>query len=60
MTERMVQIPVNRIVRDRLKEMKKEESYSEYLIKLTKLTEGCSLESQPSDESPPGDSSNVT
>ena len=50
MTERMVQIPVNRIVRDRLKEMKKEESYSEYLIKLTKLTEGHSLQAQPSDE----------
>jgi len=50
MAERLVEIPVLRIVRDKIREMKKEESYSEYLIKLTKLTEGHSCVDQPSDE----------
>jgi len=56
MAERLVEIPVLRIVRDKIKEMKKEESYSEYLIRLTKLSEGRSLQAQPSVESPLGDS----
>ncbi len=34
MSERLVEIPVLRIVRDRLKEMKKENSYSDFLIKM--------------------------
>ena len=50
MTERMVQIPVERYVRDRIKELKIGESYSQYLIKLTKLSKGQDLHSQPSDE----------
>ena len=50
MTERLVEIPVLRIVRDKIREMKKDESYSEYLIRLTKISEGHSLQAQPSDE----------
>jgi len=50
MTERMVQIPVERHVRDRIKELKTVESYSDYLIRLTKIPEGQSLQAQPSDE----------
>jgi len=50
MTERMVQIPVERYVRDRIKELKIGESYSQYLIRLTKLSEGRRLQAQPSDE----------
>jgi len=46
----MVQIPVNRYVRDRIKQLKNYESYSNYLIRLTKLSEGQSLQAQPSDE----------
>ena len=56
----MVQIPVNRIVRDRIKEMKKEESYSEYLIRLTKLSEGQDSNPSPTDEAQREDSNNVT
>jgi len=56
MTERLVEIPVLRIVRDKIKEMKKDESYSDYLIRLTKISESHSLQAQPSDESPLGDS----
>jgi len=56
MTERLVEISVLRIVRDKIREMKKGESYSEYLIRLTKLSEGHSLQAQPSDESLSGDS----
>ena len=50
MTERMVQIPVERYVRDRIKELKIGESYSQYLIRLTKLSESQSMQAQPSDE----------
>jgi len=50
MTERMVQIPVERYVRDRIKELKIGESYSQYLIRLTKLSEGQTLREQPTDE----------
>lgn len=50
MAERLVEIPVLRIVRDKIREMKKGESYSEYLIRLTKISEGQSLQAQPSDE----------
>jgi len=39
MAERLVEIPVLRMVRDKIKEMKKDESYSEYLGRLTKLSE---------------------
>ena len=56
MTERMVQIPVERYVRDRIKELKIGESYSEYLIRLTKLSEGQDLRLPPSEESLSGDS----
>jgi len=56
MTERMVQIPVQKHVRDRIKELKIGESYSDYLIRLTKLSEGQDLRSQPTDESHVGDS----
>jgi len=57
MTERLVEIPVLRIVRDKIREMKKGESYSEYLIKLTKLSEGQEdLRYPPSEESLSGDS----
>jgi len=56
LSERLVEIPVHRSVRDRIREMKKGESYSEYLIRLTKISEGHSLQAQPSDESHAGDS----
>lgn len=47
----MVQIPVERYVRDRIKELKIGESYSQYLIRLTKLSEGQDMRvPQPTDE----------
>jgi len=58
MTERMVQIPVERYVRDRIKELKIGESYSQYLIKLTKLSKGQVSQPQPIDE-PMSGGSNV-
>jgi len=56
MTERLVEIPVLRSVRDMIRQMKKGESYSEYLVRLTKISEGQELQSQPTDESLSGDS----
>jgi len=51
LTERLVEIPVLRSVRDKIREMKKGESYSEYLIRLTKLSEGHDMRvAQPSEE----------
>jgi len=50
MTERLVEIPVLRSVRDMIRQMKKGESYSEYLIRLTKLSEGQDSWPKPSDE----------
>jgi len=58
MTERLVEIPVLRTVRDKIREMKKGESYSEYLTRLTKLSEGQTLREQPTEE-PDKRSSNV-
>lgn len=34
MAERLVEIPVQRFVRDKLKEMKKGNSYSDFLLKI--------------------------
>ena len=50
MTERMVQIPVERYVRDRIKELKTGESYSEYFIRLTKMSVGEVSQPEPTDE----------
>jgi len=46
-----VEIPVHRTVRDKIKELKKRQSYSEYLFSLTKYSEGQDSQSQPTDES---------
>ena len=51
-----MEIPVHRTVRDKIKELKKRQSYSEYLFNLTKKSEGQTLERQPTDESQQGDS----
>ena len=56
MTERLVEIPVHRTVRDKIKELKKRQSYSEYLFNLTKKSEGQTLREQPTDKS--GEDSN--
>ena len=56
MTERLVEIPVHRTIRDKIKELKKGQSYSEYLFNLTKYSEGQTLREQPTDESQEGDS----
>ena len=56
LTERLVQIPVERSVRDKIKELKSGKSYSEYLFNLTKKSEGQTLREQPSDKSQQGDS----
>ena len=58
MSERLVEIAVHREVRDKIKELKKGQSYSEFLASLTKKTEGQDLRSQPTDESLLGDSTN--
>jgi len=54
MSERLVIIPVNRALRDKIKEMKQDLSYSKYLTKL--ISEGQDLRLPPSDESLSGDS----
>ena len=46
-----MEIPVHRTVRDKIKELKKRQSYSEYLFNLTKKSEGQTLREQPTDES---------
>lgn len=48
MFERLVIIPVNRELRNKIKEAKGDLSYSKYLNKL--LSESQSLQAQPSDE----------
>ena len=45
-----MEIPVHRTVRDKIKELKKRQSYSEYLFSLTKKSEGQTLREQPTDE----------
>ena len=51
-----MEIPVHRTVRDKIKELKKRQSYSEYLFNLTKYSVGQTLREQPTDESQEGDS----
>ena len=51
-----MEIPVHRTVRDKIKELKKRQSYSEYLFNLTKYSEGHLCENKPTDESQEGDS----
>jgi len=46
-----VEISVHRTVRDKIKELKKRQSYSEYLFILTKYSEGQTLREQPTEES---------
>jgi len=59
LTERLVQIPVERSVRDKIKELKSGKSYSEYLFSLTKKSEGQALrEQEPTDEPQEGSSNN--
>ena len=53
-----MEIPVHRTVRDKIKELKKRQSYSEYLFNLTKKSEGQDSQSQPPDELQEG-SSNI-
>ena len=53
-----MEIPVHRTVRDKIKELKKRQSYSEYLFNLTKYSEGRTCENRPTDESFSGDSNN--
>jgi len=45
-----VEIPVHRTVRDKIKELKKRQSYSEYLFNLTKYSEDHTLRERPSVE----------
>ena len=59
LTERLVQIPVQRNIRDKIKELKKEQSYSEYLFSLTKYSEGQTLREQPTDEPQKGSSNDL-
>ena len=51
-----MEIPVHRTVRDKIKELKKRQSYSEYLFSLTKYSEGQTLREQPTEKS--GEDSN--
>ena len=52
-----MEIPVHRTVRDKIKELKKRQSYSVYLFNLTKYSVGQALrEQEPTDESQEGDS----
>ena len=52
-----MEIPVHRTVRDKIKELKKRQSYSEYLFNLTKYSVGQTLrELEPTDESQEEDS----